>query len=108
MKREGVLGPKEISKTAAHWRMRGEEIRTIAEGAKYPSAKSILLGIAADYDRLAEQADERAALDAKLEARLKNHRRNGRAEPQQPAERSGSRAPPDDLQPERFRARRPT
>jgi negative regulator of replication initiation len=68
MKREELLGPRDIFETAEHWRMRAEESRTIAEAASDPTVRGIMLGIAASYDRLAVQADESAALDARLQA----------------------------------------
>jgi hypothetical protein len=68
MKREEILGPRDIFETAEHWRMRAEESRTIAEAASDATVRGIMLGIAASYDRLAVQADESAALDARLQA----------------------------------------
>jgi hypothetical protein len=60
MKREGSFDLNDVFKSAAHWRMRAEEMRTIAGDALDPKARAMMLRIAADYERLAKHADDRA------------------------------------------------
>ena len=54
-----VFDPDSVINSARHWRMRGEETRTLAEAANEPMVRAILLRLAADYDRLAKWAEER-------------------------------------------------
>ena len=67
---EGHLRPKRILhpsypfENAKHWRMRAEKMRTLAEEAIDSTVWAMMLRIAADYDRLAESADDRAAHDS--------------------------------------------
>jgi hypothetical protein len=42
------------------WRMRAEELRTIADNCEAPAARASLRRLAADYDLLAERAEARA------------------------------------------------
>jgi hypothetical protein len=44
-----------------HWVDRAKEARAVAEQIDDPEAKRTMLGIADDYERLAQRAQERAA-----------------------------------------------
>jgi hypothetical protein len=43
-----------------HWQKRRDEMRAIAEDVKDPETRATLLRLAADYEKLAERAAERA------------------------------------------------
>jgi hypothetical protein len=43
-----------------YWRKRAEEARALATQMNDPMSKEMMLGIAKDYERLAERAAERA------------------------------------------------
>lgn len=42
-----------------YWRARAEETRTLADSLTDKESKQIMLGVAKDYDRLAQRAEER-------------------------------------------------
>lgn len=63
MKRQSVVDLAGVFKGAAHWRMRAEEMRTIADETRDPTARAMMLRIAADYDRLGKHADGNSALE---------------------------------------------
>ena len=50
-------GPEKIE----FWRMLAEEIRTYAFNTRHPGTRESLEKIARDYERLADQTEERAA-----------------------------------------------
>ena len=57
MKRKSTPSPAYVYKSATHWRLRAEEMRALAEEARDPMVRLMMLGIAADYDSFAESAD---------------------------------------------------
>jgi len=48
--------PKDASR-AEIYRLRGEELRVIADGMKNKETRQTLLDVAGDYDRMADQVD---------------------------------------------------
>jgi len=46
-----------------HWRQRANDMRTLANSAKDARSKAAMLQIAAEYDGLAEMAEERSRSD---------------------------------------------
>jgi hypothetical protein len=59
MKRKSTLSPAYAYNAARHWSMRAEEMRALAEEARDPMVRAMMLGLAADYDSCAEIADDR-------------------------------------------------
>lgn len=48
-----------LLKNPGHWKARAEEARTLADEMADETAKQMMLGIAEDYEVLAEHADRR-------------------------------------------------
>jgi hypothetical protein len=61
LRRKSTPHTSYLFKTSIHWRMRAEKMRTLAEEADDPTVRSMMLRIAADYDRLAESSNDLAA-----------------------------------------------
>jgi len=55
------MSPANFINDPTHWRARAEEMRTLAEHLKDDQARDTMLRLAADYDRLAQRAQERSA-----------------------------------------------
>jgi hypothetical protein len=49
-----------IQDDADYWRKRAEEARAVAVQMMDPHTRAVMLGIAQDYDKLAERAERRA------------------------------------------------
>jgi hypothetical protein len=64
LRRKSIPHPAYLFSTVTHWRMRAEAIRTLAEDAQDSKVRSMMLRIAAGYDRLAGNAGDRAAQDS--------------------------------------------
>jgi hypothetical protein len=52
--------PASLINDPEHWRDRAREKRALAERLRNEQAKQTMLRIASDYERLAEQAEERS------------------------------------------------
>ena len=52
--------PSSFANDANHWRARADEARKLADDMNDPQSKEMMLGIAEDYDRLAERAEKRS------------------------------------------------
>jgi hypothetical protein len=64
LRRKNSPHPDYLFKAPTHWRMRAEKMRTLAEEADDPTVRALMLRIAADYERLAESANDLAAHDS--------------------------------------------
>ena len=64
MRHKSIPHPSYPFENANHWRMRAEKMRTLADEANDPTVRTMMLRIAADYDRLGESADDRGAHDS--------------------------------------------
>jgi hypothetical protein len=60
---------REVINDAKHWRERAEKMRALADAAANPHTKAMMRGVAADYDQLAERAEESG--DSKSSFKLK-------------------------------------
>jgi hypothetical protein len=56
----GLSMPSHIFDDPEHWRQRAEQARALAEQMNDTASREMMLGIAKDYERLAEQAEQRA------------------------------------------------
>ena len=52
--------PSHIFDDPKHWRQRTEQARALAEQMSDAASREMMLGIAKDYERLAERAEQRA------------------------------------------------
>jgi hypothetical protein len=59
--------PSHIFDDPKHWRQRAQEARALAEQMPDAESKEAMLRIARDYERLAQQAEQRSGLAAKRE-----------------------------------------
>jgi hypothetical protein len=64
LRRKSISHPSYPFENAKHWRMRAEKMRTLAGEAIDSTVRAMMLRIAADYDRRAESADDRAPQDS--------------------------------------------
>ena len=61
LRRKRIPHPSYPFENAKHWRLRAAAMRTLAAGAIDSTVSVMMLRIAADYDRLAESAEDCAA-----------------------------------------------
>ncbi|HXE04934.1 MAG TPA: hypothetical protein VN579_03030 [Bryobacteraceae bacterium] len=57
------------AEAATRYRQRAEEVRVIAESSKDPKTRKTLLGISADYERMAQSLDRIAETDRQIKTR---------------------------------------
>jgi hypothetical protein len=64
LRRKSIPYSDYLFRAATHWRMRAEEMRTLAEEANDPAVRAMMLRFAANYDRVAGEAANPAPRDS--------------------------------------------
>ena len=64
LRRKSIPHSDYLFRTAMHWRMRAEKMRTLAEETNDPTVRAMMLRFAATYDRVAGQAADPAQQDS--------------------------------------------
>jgi hypothetical protein len=80
------LNPESVLNSGRHWRMRGEEMRTLADGADTPEVVAMMLRIAEDYERLARWAEERTERASRPAATIMRRFEANLSQPPSPSE----------------------
>jgi hypothetical protein len=64
LRRKSIPHSDYLFRTATHWRLRAEAMRTLAEEANDPVVRAMMLRFAASYDRISGQVAEPAPQDS--------------------------------------------
>jgi hypothetical protein len=64
LRRKSIPHSDYLFRTAIHWRMRAEKMRTLAEETSDPTVRAMMLRFAATYDRVAGSAADPTPQDS--------------------------------------------